>query len=299
MSQSDELYQEIEDLKVEVVEFRELIEDHNEDEPRRKRLARVERIQIAIAVAVLTGYLTLQTSQQFLFSGPPTACFPDSGFHCAVSFQALYASAFLLTKLTTMTIRPVLDSHKYENELQQLDDYVLPLAYLPFLLGSVISGVGLLWMRNFQLPFFIVIYITVEAVLLYTVGRWYATQYSDTMAQIRSSSTDSTVTVTGGPSGSSTFFKIENTSDSVLSEGEVRFIVDSDNASVDIEQAVRDDSADSDRVWVYADELEPRKPQRIPISINPDDDSVKLRRVDITIEIKGEVNSTEQFEIFG
>lgn len=294
---SDDLTEEVEQLREDFSDYSKTVEEYIEKRPERNRIARVERIQIVTALAVVTAYLSLLTSQTVQFQGSPLTCFGESGFHCALSSQAGYAGAFLTLKLGIMSIRPI-----YEEEYEwivDLDEYWLTATHLALIPGSLIAGIGVFIAPSFGFPFFTAIYITLEILLVFTIGRRYARAYKKEMARVYSSTTNETVSVTRGPSGDTTSLQIENKDNKSLKEGSVQFLVnapDGVNVNLDSQAYLVGDDA-----WTYAHTLPPETPQRVPVHIQLDSEKGELSRetIEIDIEICGEVKQTQKLDVFG
>lgn len=273
------------------------INKYIEEKPKRDRIARVERIQLAVALAVMTGYLTIYTYSGVKFAGSARTCLTGpSGFHCAASLQALYAGTFLTIKLTTMSIRPVY-SGKHEC-IRLIDDYVLTASYIPLVPFSLLAGYGVLTAPEWEFMLFTEIYMGVELVLIYALGTSYARDYKSTMDQLRTSTTSNTVSIASNSHDDITRMNITNDTGDILSEGEIRFIVDSPS---DIETRLEQTYPVDGDTLVYAHDLGPESSINIPVHVgmNETESNLEEESIHIYVQIDGNIEAEEIIGVYG
>lgn len=293
------------DIKQDVSEIRDSVEsltgrvdEHLETAPVRERFARIERIQIAVAVAIVTGFISLVAADLIATPDSFQGCFrPSTGYSCAISLQAILAMLFLLGKTGTMTARPIFE---IEN-IQRIDEYWLPAFYIPLLGFSILAAILLIMTKNSAPPGFIAIYMAAEVLVFHTLGRRYAEGYEEAMSQIDLRSPGKSVSVSGGPQGGTDAFIIRNESDQDYRAGEIEFKVNSpEGVSIRIEsQAVPGDDAN---VWEFVRPLKIGNSRRIPIEIQIDRDIRGTPFADtyeITVLHCGEAINTESVAFYG
>lgn len=294
MTDSEPLRQEIQETREEISEFKKTVSEHLENRPEKQRAARVERVQIVVALAIVTVFVSLYTSGSLELPARASTCVVGlSGYPCALGGQALLASLFLLIKTVTMTSRPILDY----DFIDRIDDYWLPAFYIPLLLFSVIAGFGVIFLQNAAMPGFTVIYIIGEVLVLFTLGRRYARNYEEKMGRIYASSPNNEVSVTRGPRAESVEFYITNEEPQDLERGDIQFTVEAaDGVSINFTSAYR---IEEDK-WEFAGGLKSGKKKRVVVELNVDS-GVPLDKetVKITPIFDGTKEESVEFSISG
>lgn len=292
MPEKSRLLEEIIALSSEVEDLKESFSEEVETYPQRRRIARAERVQAAIAIAMITIYFTLRSNNGSVIKIAPTECI-FSNFHpqCAIGIQVLLASIFLLLKSGVMTTRPLYSegqdgSERIERWLQNIDEYWLPALFVPMFLFGVVSGViyllvpGTAFLELPGIPIFstgIVIYIALEIIVFYTLGRAFAGRYDAAMGQLHTSNKGRTISVSRGPRGSTSEIFLDNQSDSPVDD--IYFRVSSpDNVEVTLGQAYEEDGK-----WIYTSTVPP----------NPD----PKKRIPLNIQTSGQPDTSEDESI--
>jgi len=273
------LTSDVQSIRDELEEFRSRFEEEVEDSPRRNRLARAERVQIAVAIAIVTAYFSLTLGTDPIDPPSPLACFqPGNAIFCTSSIQVLLAAVFLISKTAVMTTLPIYSEDDgepgiLEQKLRGFDSYWLPAMFVPLVLFSIIAGV-LFYLFGFSKVIssifgpvgpiiFIATYISLETVVFFILGQAYAEKFKTAMEDLRTESPNNPITISRGVSGSSSEFWIENDSDEPIHKKSLEFVVDApDDLEISISQAYHDDGR-----WVYTKEIAPGDDKRIPVEV--------------------------------
>ena len=285
MPPDNELNTEVAEIKSEVQKTSEIVKQEADQYPKRNQISRAERAQIAVGIAVATTFVTLVIGGQIDWPSFNTCTNVHSGFTslCALSNQFVWALGFLLLKSTSMTLQPVFSRterdlyvsvRSIEWNIQRAFECLnrlLPALYVSFLLFSVIAVGWILIRPEFVIPYGFVIYNILQIVVLVRPGFQYADEVNKAMDNVRTSSTEQSVTVSRGPRGTSETLYLHNDTDSSIEEEEIYFIVSAPNdVQVRLEQAYEDPSR-SDR-WIYPDSIGPNReyPKEVDVRIKKD-----------------------------
>jgi hypothetical protein len=300
MSRKSDPDEELTRLRREVTDLNESIEQYIENKPQQERFARAERTQIGVAIALITIFISFRTADIIAISEPLNACLLSrSGFDCAFGSQAFLAVIFLLIKTSTMTLRPIASRGSQDGiVVKKIDEYWLPAFYVALLIAGVISGVGFTIFGNLEILLFTEIYISIELLVLLTVGQVYAQNYEESMARIYSGGGSSPLTVSRGPGGSVDAFHIENKDSRPYKKKEIKFIVDApDTIEVNLDSQAYQ-SPDKENVWVYVKQLDPGQSRRVPMTVksNRREETPTTTTFTITPVFDGEKQDPVEFE---
>lgn len=271
------------------------VEDFLEKAPRRRKFARIERVQIAVALAILTGYLSLNAANIISFPNELRQGIKLLDFELISLVQAIFAGMFLFVKTLTMTVRPIWDP----SPIKWIDTVALTAIYIPLLICSSGAVLGVITYPQVQIPWGTAIYITIEAVLLLTVGCWYAQRYKTTMEELFTRTPDELVTATRGPRQEVTGFYFENTTEEPIKEGDLKFkVIPPKEISVELGQCYPEKG--SENIWIYASDLDVGDERRIPVHLDATNRDGKLKRdsMEISTIIGGESVNTDIIEIY-
>lgn len=213
----------------------------------REQVERAENVQVVVAIAVLSGYLTILTE--------PDA--PFQRFSFTVNVLAFVALLFLVGKLITLTLRPF-----YEHGwLREADRKVLPGMFVvifaitfAIILPSAIPLPEFDYNRIIQWISQVIpgplkatdIYILIWAIVSILVGWQYASWTAETMSQIETAAPNVRITFTSGERGETFPLTLKNPYDTEIPPEDISIdMVPSSGVSVDIPQAKKLD----ENVW--------------------------------------------------
>lgn len=206
----------------------------------RDQIERAENVQVLVAIAILSGYLTLNTNETTLISS----------FETVVDILAFSALVFLFGKLLTLTVRPFKD-HKV---LREADRKVFPGIFL--LTFSVTFAVIVYtimpipnFLANFSLQWDIPkigagkvqpadIYIILWSLLSAKAALTYKSWTSERMSVIETTAPTVTISFTSGSRGETFPLTLENPNSESVSPEDIRLeITPSSGVEVDIPEA--------------------------------------------------------------
>jgi len=270
-------------------DFNELKVDIDEEiETRRKNseIKRVENTHILVALAVF-GAFTSGLSEQFINS-PLSKVFKYMGW---------FSISFLLLKLTTLSVRPILESRERTNIkklVKGIDDIVLPIFYIILLygsfsviivdrfvkIGSLMSGV-----ISIEVLFWL------EIIVLAVFGYLYGKELDNNMS-IESSSRDEILLFPSSTSGSTLEFYIKNTRDSSIPAGDIEFIIAAPDG-IQIEKVYpaikRGDK------WATSYSLPSNQRMKISLDVSVDEsvENNKEHTIDVVVKFEESIQSKE------
>jgi|GEM_PF-5371416 len=200
----------------------------------RKQVERAENVQVLVAIAVLSGYLTILT-------GPDA---PFQSFSFAINVLAFVALLFLVGKLVTLSVRPF-----YEHTwLRAADRKLLPGTFVVMfvvtfavILPSVIPlpGIdfdGLIQPISQAIPGPLEaadIYIGLWAILSLLVARQYASWTAETMSDLETAAPNVRISFTSGSRGQTFPLTLKNPYDEEIPPEDVRIEVEA-TSGVDV-----------------------------------------------------------------
>lgn len=205
----------------------------------RKQVERAENVQVLVAIAVLSGYLTILTD--------PEA--PFQSFSFVINVLAFVALFFLVGKLVTLSVRPF-----YEHTwLREADRKVLPGTFVVMfvvtfavILPSVIPLPGIDSDRLIQTISQAIpgpleaadIYIGVCAIVSLLVACQYASWTAETMYDLETAAPNVRISFTSGSRGQTFPLTLKNPYDEEIPPEDVRIDVEATSGvNVDIPQA--------------------------------------------------------------
>jgi hypothetical protein len=204
-----------------------------------------------------------------------------------------------------MTTRPIYvekqhkDSDVYDR-IRRIDEYWLPSLYIPLLLFSLISGIGVFLFDDVQWLLGIPIYIILEIVTFLTVGKVYGSEYEDAMGTLRTTSRNRVITASRGWGSESGDLFITNDSDEVIDEEDVRFLVAApEGVEVDIPDAFPSPDPVSDE-WIYSKSIDPGEQKRVAVQISIDSmaaEEISDPKVTVIARQDGEVVGEETYVV--
>lgn len=205
----------------------------------RKQVERAENVQVLVAIAVLSGYLTILTDSNA----------PFQSFSFVIDVLAFVALMFLVGKLVTLSVRPF-----YEHSwLRKADRKALPgifvvMFVLAFavILPSVVPLPGINLDGVIQTILQVLsgplegadIYIGVWAILSLLGARQYAVWTAETMSDLETAAPNVRISFTSGSRGQTFPLELKNPYDEEIPPEDVRIEVEATSGvDVDIPQA--------------------------------------------------------------
>lgn len=265
----------------------------------RKQIERAENVQVVVAVAVLSGYLTILTEDDSLF---------DS-FSAAIDILAFVALVFLAGKLFTLTLRPFFQ-HNY---LAFIDQKILPGMFafiflitfaviLPTVLPFPDVDFDVLIDRLSQIipsPLEAAdIYIFIWAVVSLIIGWRYASLTSETMSELETAAPDVRLTFSSGERGQTFPLTLKNPYDEEIPPEDIRIEVEpSSGVEVDVPQAENI----STNVWRPRLQIPADSRMNVNFKITRSDDAEEISEesIEITTKYLGRVQQRNIVELEG
>jgi hypothetical protein len=265
-------------------EIRELRDDFNElkieildsiDSRRRDSKARrVENIHVLVALAIF-GAFTSGISDQFI----------SKQLQPIFRYIGWFSVSFLLLKLTTLSLRPILVSlnDSYLKQIvQYIDDMILPVVYIVLLY----SGFSIVLIENVVdiqeiLPDTGIIeaLFWVEVLFLSVIGYVYGKKMGESMS-LESSSNDHVLTFPSATSGSCLNFYIKNPSNKEIPSGDIEFkILAPEGVSIEnVKPAL-----ESGNKWITSHDLPADERMKVTIEISTDESVLSSGEHDVEV----------------
>jgi hypothetical protein len=265
----------------------------------REQVERAENIQTLVAIAILSGYLTILTGGNA----------PFQSFSFAIKILAFVALLFLVGKLITLSVRPF-----YEHAwLRTADRKALPGIFVVMfvvtfavILPSVIPlpGIdsdGFIQLISQILPdpleaadIYIILCTTVSIVFAFQYASWTA----ETMSDLETAAPNVRISFTSGSRGQTFPLKLKNPDDKEIPPEDVRIEVEATSGvDVDIPQA----KSLGEGIWrprlaVPADDR-----MNVPIQINRSEDAegISDESVEVVIKYLGRTQQKHVVELEG
>lgn len=198
------------------------------------QVERAENVQVLVAIAVLSGYLSNFTSYNA----------PFQSFSFVIRLLALGAFLFLVGKLLTLTVRPF-----YEHAwLRKIDRKVLPVLFtlvfaitaaviIPSIILPTDIEVGKTIQEFFQLTLgplkTVDIYICVCAIASLAFGHQYALWIAKTMSELETTAPDVPISFTSGSQGETFPLELRNPYNNEIPPEDIRIEIES-TSGVDV-----------------------------------------------------------------
>jgi hypothetical protein len=265
----------------------------------RKQVERAENVQVLVAIAVLSGYLTILTD--------PEA--PFQSFSFVINVLAFVALLFLVGKLVTLSVRPF-----YEHTwLRRADRKVLPGTFVVMfvvtvavILPSVIPlpGIdfdGLIQSISQAIPGPVEatdIYIGLWAIVSLLVARQYASWTAKTMSDLETAAPNVRISFTSGSRGQTFPLTLKNPYDEEIPPEDVRIEVESTSGvGVDIPQA----KSLGEGIWRprLAVPANDRMNVQIQITRSEDAEDISDESVEVVIKYLGRTQQKHVVELEG
>lgn len=265
----------------------------------RKQIERAENVQVLVAIAVLSGYLTILT-------GSDT---PFSSFSFALNVLAFVALLFLAGKLVTLTLRPF-----YEHDwLRAADRKVLPGSFVvifvisfAIILPSVVPPIGIDFGSLIQpisqaIPDPLKaadIYIIAWAIVSILVGRQYASWTAKTMSDLETATPNVRLTFTSGSRGQTFPLTLKNPYEEEIPPDDVRIEVEpTAGVDVDIPQAKQL----GDYTWRPRLAIPPNERMEVKIQITRSEEAedISEESVEVVTKYLGRVQQKHIVELEG
>lgn len=265
----------------------------------RKQIERAENVQVVVAVAVLSGYLTILTEDDSLFES----------FSLAIDILAFAAVLFLAGKLLTLTVRPFYQ-HNY---LAVIDQKILPWMFVfIFLITFAVIIPAVIPLPDFDFDALIDrisqiipggvgaadIYILFWALVSVLIGWQYASWTSKTMSELETAAPDVRFTFSSGKGGQTFPLTLKNPYDNEISPEDIRIKVEpSAGVEVDVPQAKELGA----NVWRprMAIPADSRMNMHFQITRSDDKSEISEESVEITTEYLGRVQQRHIVELEG
>lgn len=202
----------------------------------RRQIERAENVQVLVAIAILSGYLTVLTNSNS----------PLQSFSFVINLLAFVAVVFLVGKLVTLSVRPF-----YEHSwLREADRKVLPGTFVVmFVVSFAVILPSLITIPGFDFDGLIRtisqaipgpleaadIYILVWAIVSILVAAQYASWTAETMSDLETAAPNVRISFTSGSQGQTFPLSIKNPYDEEIPPEDVRIEIETTSGvNVDI-----------------------------------------------------------------
>jgi hypothetical protein len=262
------------------------IDLNTDSETTRSQIRRAENVQVAVAVAVVGGSLTLYTSHDLLGTIDPIF----------TAILSIISSLFLIGKVATLSLRPYIDWEV----LDQFDQFVLPLSFTILFGPSAIVTIvviisrfapaydGVIGIESLLelLTSFPNVAIIVTAIVSIVGGVLYARKTSQTMSEIQSGVPNTVNVTSSGVSNDDFEIRLNNRSDHEITPEAVEIAIES-TAGLDIDvnhaEEIRDD------VYQLLRPIPAETPVTVSMNVTRSEssDSISERAFDVVVRHQG------------
>lgn len=265
----------------------------------RKQVERAENVQVLVAIAILSGYLTILTDSDTLFQS----------FSFVIDVLAFVTLLFLVGKLVTLSVRPF-----YEHTwLREADRKALPGTFVimfvitfAVILPSVVPLPGVDFGGVIQTLSRVIpgpleaadIYIGIWAIVSLLVARQYASWTTETMSDLETATPNVPISFTSGSRGQTFPLTLKNPYDEEILPEDVRIEVEATSGvDVNISQA----ESLGEGIWQprLAVPANGRMNIRIQITRSEDADEISEESVEVVTKYLGRTQQKHIVELEG
>lgn len=265
----------------------------------RERVERAENVQVLVAIAILSGYLTT-------FTGGET---PFQSFSHIIDVLALVALLFLIGKLVTLSVRPF-----YEHDwLRKADRKILPGAFvIIFVVTFAILLPSILPLKWLDLEGAIEsisealpgplgltdIYILPWAIVSILVARQYALWTAETMSDLETAAPNVRISFTSGSRGQTFPLTLKNSYNEQIPAEDVR-IEAKPTPGVDVE--IPQAKTLAENTWRPRLSIPANDRLNIKVKITRSDDAkdISERSVELVVKYLGRIQQRHVVELEG